>query len=42
MYNKRGKHMGAFDPNTGEAMAGNCADATRTLSDSNIFFLVMR
>ncbi|WP_348771936.1 colicin E3/pyocin S6 family cytotoxin [Burkholderia sp. Tr-862] len=31
MYNKRGKHMGAFDPNTGEAMAGKCADATGTI-----------
>ncbi|MBU9189665.1 hypothetical protein KTE17_33405 [Burkholderia gladioli] len=28
MYNKRGKHMGAFDPETGEAL-GKGADPTR-------------
>jgi len=31
MYNKRGKHMGAFDPNTCEAIPGKVADPTRTV-----------
>ncbi|WP_442793965.1 colicin E3/pyocin S6 family cytotoxin [Pseudomonas sp. LAM2023] len=31
MYNKRGKHMGAFDPETGEAISGKGADPTRTI-----------
>ncbi|MDR5776638.1 MULTISPECIES: colicin E3/pyocin S6 family cytotoxin, partial [unclassified Caballeronia] len=31
MYNKRGKHMGAFDPDTGDAIPGKEADRTRTI-----------
>ncbi|MFY4696875.1 colicin E3/pyocin S6 family cytotoxin [Burkholderia glumae] len=29
MYDKRGKHMGAFDPNTGEPIPGKEACPTR-------------
>ncbi|WP_179949182.1 colicin E3/pyocin S6 family cytotoxin, partial [Burkholderia sp. RF4-BP95] len=31
MYNKRGKHMGAFDPETGEAISGKGVDPARTI-----------
>ncbi|WP_217481648.1 colicin E3/pyocin S6 family cytotoxin [Burkholderia diffusa] len=31
MYTKRGKHMGAFDPQTGAAIPGKGADPTRMI-----------
>ncbi|NML35513.1 hypothetical protein HHL14_32475 [Paraburkholderia sp. G-4-1-8] len=30
-YNKRGRHLGAFDPNTGDSIFGKVADSTRRI-----------
>ncbi|MDR5776564.1 MULTISPECIES: colicin E3/pyocin S6 family cytotoxin [unclassified Caballeronia] len=31
MYSKRGKHLGPFDPETGEPISGKAADSTRLI-----------